>query len=137
MSRQFSHEWMEKFRDIVNRDGPFKNIGKHCNARFLVGIDDKEYLVVIEKGRVESISPSHIFDFDANWAFALRGPHDSWAKFVQPVPPPTYTDVIFMTFNQRIRLEGNLMVFWQNIRALLWMFALMRNVDQSIASAHG
>ncbi len=131
MSGQFSPEWMEQFRAIVNRDGPFKNVGKHCNVRFLVGIGDQEYLVVIEKGRVETIALSGIFDFDANWAFALRGPQESWSKFVQPVPPPTYTDVIFMTFNQRIRLEGNLLAFWQNIRALLWMFSLMRNVDQT------
>ncbi len=34
-----------------------------------------------------------------------------------------------MTFNGRIKLEGNLLVFWQNIRALLWMFELMRKVD--------
>jgi hypothetical protein len=125
---------MEKFHAIVNRDGPFKNVGKHCNVRFLVGIGDQEYLVVVEKGRVESVALSGIFDFDANWAFALRGPQESWSKFVQPIPPPTYTDVIFMTFNQRIRLEGNLLAFWQNIRALLWMFSLMRNVDQTVGA---
>jgi hypothetical protein len=39
-----------------------------------------------------------------------------------------------MTFNSRIKLEGNLLVFWQNIRALLWMFELMRKVDAKALS---
>ncbi len=73
MSGQFSPEWMEQFRAIVNRDGPFKNVGKHCNVRFLVGIGDQEYLVVIEKGRVETIALSGIFDFDANWPSHCAG----------------------------------------------------------------
>lgn len=129
MSKQFDLAWMDRFRGIVNADGPFRNVGKFCNVRFLLGVGDQDFLVVVEQGRVVSITESGAFDFDANWQFALRGPVDSWAKFALKVPPPTYTDVVFMTFNSRIKLEGNLLVFWQNIRALLWMFELMRKVD--------
>ena len=128
MSKQFSLEWMDRYREVVNADGPFRNVGKFCDVRFLLGIGESEYLVVVERGRLVSITLSGAFDFDANWSFALRGPEDSWAKFAQEVPPPTYTDVVFMTFNSRIKLEGDLLVFWQNIRALLWMFGLMRKV---------
>jgi hypothetical protein len=135
MSKQFGAEWMERYRSIVNGDGPFKNVGKHCNVRFLLGIGDRDYLFVVERGRLTSITQSGAFDFDANWSFALRGPEESWAKFARKIPPPTYTDVVFMTFNSRIKLEGNLLVFWQNIRALLWMFDLMRKVDAT-APAH-
>jgi hypothetical protein len=135
MGQQFSPEWMDRYRGIVNADGPFRNVGKFCDARFLLGIGDKDYLVVVEKGRLVSITESGAFDFDANWAFALRGPRESWAKFVQEIPPPTYTDVVFMTFNSRIKLEGNLLVFWQNIRALLWMFELMRKVDAKTSAS--
>jgi hypothetical protein len=134
MSQQFAQDWMERYRAVVNSDGPFKNVGKHCNVRFLLGIGERDYLVVVERGRVVAITESGAFDFDANWSFALRGPQESWAKFAQEVPPPTYTDVVFMTFNSRIKLEGNLLVFWQNIRALLWMFELMRKVDAKVLS---
>jgi hypothetical protein len=134
MSQQFAPDWMERYRAVVNSDGPFKNVGKHCNVRFLLGIGEHDYLVIVERGRIAGITTSGAFDFDANWSFALRGPEEAWAKFAQETPPPTYTDVVFMTFNSRIKLEGNLLVFWQNIRALLWMFELMRKVDAKAPS---
>jgi hypothetical protein len=135
VSKQFSLEWMERYRQTVNSDGPFRNIGKHFDTRFLLGIGDVEYLMVLEHGRLIAIRPLHALDFDTNWAFALRGPEESWRKFARKVPPPTFTDVVFMSFHKWIRLEGNLLTFWQNIRALLWMFELMRKVDATAAVA--
>lgn len=129
MSKQFSPEWMEQYRRIVNADKPMKVVGKHGAFRFLLGIGDQEYLFVFNKGTLESITLSGALDFDANWSFAIRGPRDAFEKFAMRYPPPIYTDVVFMSFNQRLKLEGNLLVFWQNIRALLWMMELMRKVD--------
>jgi hypothetical protein len=129
MSQTFSPTWMGAYQEIVNEDGPLKVIGKHSNMRFLLGIGSREYLLVVEGGRLATIRESGALDFDANWNFALRGPEEAWTKFAQRYPPPTYTDIVFMAFNQKIKMEGDVFVMWQNIRALLWMLELMRKVS--------
>lgn len=135
MSSQFDRAWMERWRDIANADSTLGVIGKHFSARFLIEIGDQGYVVQMAGGRIAELAPVEELGFEAHWKFALRGPRDSWEKFVQEVPPPIYTDVVFMSFHGRVALEGDTLVFWQHVRALLWMLDLMREVERQPALA--
>ena len=62
------------------------------------------------------------------WSFALRAPEESWEKFTQKLPPPMYNDIWAMAhpLHGRLRMDGDVKVLWQNIRALMWMLDRMR-----------
>ena len=59
-------------------------------------------------------------------------PAETWAKFVQPIPPPMYNDIIAMshTLHGRLKIEGDVKVMWQNLRAFAWALDLMRAVKE-------
>ena len=74
----------------------------------MLGIDDNDYLIEVSKGKIQRIAEgltANDFGFD----FALRAPSDSWAKFSQPIPPPTFNDIWAMAhpLHSHMRIEGN------------------------------
>ena len=122
-------EWVEDWARKVNEDRVLRVIGRFFTANFVIGIEDKDYLIVVREGRIqrvaEGLSPNMM-----GWQFALRAPVGSWAKFVQPVPPPMYNDIWAMAhpIHGKLKIEGDTRPFWQNLRALSWMLAIMRQV---------
>jgi len=130
----FDADWASRYRDVVNADATLGVIGRHCAVTFLLEMGESAYIVEMRSGRIEAMTPI-AQAFDLNWEFAIRAPAESWAKFIREVPPPMYTDVIFMSFNGLAELEGNLLRFWQNIRALLHMLDLMRVVEAEAVPA--
>ena len=69
---------------------------------------------------------------ETTYAFALRGPVESWSKFIQPLPPPMYNDIWAMAhpLHGRLKIEGDVKVMWQNLRAFTWTLDLMRNAKE-------
>ncbi len=126
MAEFSSAEWMNKYRGAVGDDQEMNVVGKFFDVDFLLGIGAKEYLMQVRKGKVSNIveNPTPL---DA-WRFAIRGPEESWKKFIQPVPPPMFNDIFAGVFHGNFKLEGDIKVFMQNIRALFRMLDVMREV---------
>jgi hypothetical protein len=126
----FDARWMERWQTLVNQDGVTKIIGRHLSADVLMEFGNVVYVVSFVNGTlarvVQNIGPETTYDF------ALRGPQDSWGKFIQPVPPPMYNDIWAMAhpLHGRLKIEGNVKVMWQNLRAFTWTLDLMRNVKE-------
>lgn len=122
-------DWIEKWARRVNEDRVLKVIGRFFTANFVIGIEEKDYLIVVREGRVQAVSDGLTTNM-MGWQFALRAPANSWSKFAEPVPPPMYNDIWAMAhpLHGKLRIEGDTKVFWQNLRALFWMLALMRQV---------
>lgn len=122
-------EWIEKWARRVNEDRVLKVIGRFFTANFVIGIEEKDYLIVVREGHVQAVSDGLTTNM-MGWQFALRAPASSWIKFVEPVPPPMYNDIWAMAhpLHGKLRIEGDTKVFWQNLRALFWMLAIMRQV---------
>ena len=64
------------------------------------------------------------------YSLAIKGPAESWKKFCQEVPPPMYNDLWAMAhpLHGRVTLEGDQMLLWQNMRALMWALDRMREI---------
>jgi hypothetical protein len=125
--KSFDLEWVEQWARRVNEDRILAVIGRFFTGRFVLGIDETDYLIEVSKGKIQRIAEglaANDFGFD----FALRAPSGSWAKFSQPIPPPTFNDIWAMAhpLHGHMRIEGNTFPFWQNLRALTHMFSLMR-----------
>ncbi len=124
----FETAWVKKWQDAVNKNGPMSWIGKHFTADLLFGFGDKEYVVSFQQGKLTQVSDQQ--GPETRYQLAIRGPAESWTKFCQPVPPPMYNDLWAMAhpLHGRVTLQGDQMVLWQNMRALMWALDRMREV---------
>ena len=124
----FDSHWVNAWREAVNNDPVLPIIGKYFTCDFLLGFGDKEYVVSVREGHIQWVSDQ--VSVEKPWAFALRAPAESWEKFVQKVPPPMYNDIWAMAhpLHGRLRMDGDVKVIWQNLRALTWMLDRMREV---------
>ncbi|MEX2481495.1 MAG: hypothetical protein WD928_11605 [Gammaproteobacteria bacterium] len=124
----FDMSWMKQWQDAVNKNGPMQWIGKHFTADLLFGFGDKQYVVNFDKGKLAAISDQ--LGPETCYQLAIRGPAESWQKFCEPVPPPMYNDLWAMAhpLHGRVTLEGDQMVLWQNMRALMWALDRMREI---------
>ena len=131
---EFDSQWMNAWQDEVNNDPALAVFGKYFTTNFLLGFSDKEYHVSVREGRIERITDN--LSADTPWTFGLRGPRESWEKFIQQVPPPMYNDIWAMAhpLHGQLRIDGDVEVLWQNMRALFWMLALMRQIRKGAAA---
>lgn len=131
---EFDSEWMNAWQDEVNNDPALAVFGKYFTENFLLGFGDKEYLVSVREGRIERVTDN--LSADTPWTFGLRGPRESWEKFVQQVPPPMYNDIWAMAhpLHGSLSVDGDVKAVWQNMRALFWMLSDMRQIRKGAAA---
>jgi hypothetical protein len=125
----FDLDWVERWARRVNEDRVLPRIGRFFTCRFVLGIDETDYLCHVRKGKIERVSEG-LEPSDLGFEFALRAPAAAWSKFSQPKPPPMFNDIWAMAhpLHRQLKIDGNQLTFWQNMRALTWMLALMREV---------
>ncbi len=132
--RSFDLEWVERWARTVNDDRILPVVGRFFTAKFVLGVDDTQYLVDVQNGKIlriaEGLAPN-----DMGYDFGLKAPSSAWAKFSQQIPPPMFNDIWAMAhpLHKQLIIEGNTLKFWQNLRALTRMLSLMRNVYNSSA----
>jgi hypothetical protein len=126
----FDNRWMERWQNLVNQDSVMKIIGRYFTADVLLQFGEAAYVVSFSGGGVARVAQD--IGPETTYVFALRGPAESWSKFVQPVPPPMYNDIWAMAhpLHGRLKIEGDVKVMWQNLRAFTWALDLMRNVKE-------
>ncbi len=126
----FDTGWMERWQALVNQDRVTKIIGRHLTTDVLLAFGETAYVVSFVGGTIPKISSD--IGPESTYVFALRGPAETWAKFVQPIPPPMYNDIWAMAhpLHGRLQIEGDVKVMWQNLRAFTWTLDLMRNVQE-------
>ena len=126
----FDTGWMERWQAIVNQDSVTKIIGRHLTTDVLLAFGETAYIVSFVGGTIPRVSSD--IGPESTYTFALRGPAETWAKFIQPVPPPMYNDIWAMAhpLHGRLQIEGDVKVMWQNLRAFTWTLDLMRNVQE-------
>lgn len=127
--KKFDLDWMEKWARIVNDDRILPVMGRFFNGKFVIGVDDTDYLIEVREGKIKRVSES-LTPNDFGYEFGLKAASTSWSKFTQSIPPPMFNDIWAMChpLHQNMVIEGNTMPFWQNVRALTRMLALMREV---------
>ncbi|WP_019119755.1 hypothetical protein [Brevibacillus massiliensis] len=125
--KAFSPEWMKVFQTAANRDPELSWIAKHMNCRFLWKIGCCSYLFQIEGGKIISIAEP---TWNDSWDFNIEGPKEAWDKFIQPVPPPVYHDLLgIVTRIQDCCLNGNRLMAMQYMRSLTRMFTVAREMQ--------
>lgn len=127
--KSFDLEWVERWARCVNDDRILPVIGRFFTGKFVLGVDETEYLVEVRGGKIQRISEGLTAD-DMGYDFGLKAPSSAWSKFSQEIPPPMFNDIWAMAhpLHKQLVIEGNTLPFWQNLRALTRMLSLMRQV---------
>jgi hypothetical protein len=127
--RSFDLDWVERWARTVNDDRILPVIGRFFTAKFVLGVDDTQYLVDVHDGKIQRIAEG-LAPNDFGYDFGLKAPSSAWAKFSQQIPPPMFNDIWAMAhpLHKQLIIEGNTLKFWQNLRALTRMLSLMRQV---------
>lgn len=127
--RSFDLEWVERWARAVNEDRRLPVIGRFFTNRFVLGVDETEYLIEVRGGKIQRIAEG-LAPNDMGYDFGLKAPSSAWAKFSQPIPPPMFNDIWAMAhpLHKQLIIEGNTLPFWQNLRALSHMLSLMRQI---------
>ncbi|HWA41622.1 MAG TPA: hypothetical protein VHA10_00305 [Hypericibacter adhaerens] len=127
--KSFDLEWIERWARCVNDDRILPVIGRFFTSRFVLGVDETEYLIEVRGGKIQRIAEG-LTPNDLGYDFGLKAPSSAWMKFSQRIPPPMFNDIWAMAhpLHRQLIIEGNTLPFWQNLRALTRMLSLMRQV---------
>lgn len=102
-------------------------IGRWCDLNLALAIDGGLVLLRIRGGKlVETVFDP---DIGVSWTVTLRGTLDDWRTFLQPLPPPFYSDLLAM--NSRVPsfgIEGDRGAFVRHLRPLGRIFALAQRL---------
>jgi hypothetical protein len=125
--KSFDLDWIERWGRRVNDDRILPVIGRFFTGKFVIGVDETEYLIEVSGGKIQRISEG-LTPNDLGYDFGLKAPSSAWSKFSQPIPPPMFNDIWAMAhpLHKQLVIEGNTLPFWQNLRALTHMLSLMR-----------
>jgi hypothetical protein len=119
--------WFQALREAVAADAELKVIGRWCTLDLALVADEETVLVRFEQGRISEVVPEP--DIGVSWHVTLRGAREDWLTFLQPVPPPFYTDLIAM--NGRVpsfSIEGDRRAFVRHLRTLGRVFHIAQEI---------
>jgi hypothetical protein len=127
--KSFDLDWVERWARLVNDDRILPVIGRFFTGKFVLGVDETEYLIELRNGKIQRIAEG-LTPNDMGYDFGLKAPSSAWSKFCQEIPPPMFNDIWAMAhpLHKQLVIEGNTLPFWQNLRALTRMLSLMRQV---------
>ena len=126
-----AREWFESLREAVAADAEMGVIGRWCDLDLALAVDEKLVLLVVRAGKIADVVQDP--GLGASWDVTLRGTLEDWVTFLQPVPPPFYTDVLAM--NSRVPsfgIEGDRKAFVRHLRALGRTFELARRLGTGV-----
>ena len=122
--------WFEALREAAAADEELSVIGRWCTLDLALAMDRKTVVLRLRGGEIFDI----VFDPDigASWSVTLRGTREDWRTFLQPVPPPFYSDLLAM--NSRVpsfAIEGDRKTFVRHLRALGRLFEIARRMGHA------
>lgn len=100
--------------DKVNADDGLVRRGRFLTLDFLVGVDDTDYIIRVDKGRIASITERT--KAMVTGQFGIRAKSDVWTEFWRPVPRRDYHDLFSMFAAGVAQIDGDITPFMQNIR---------------------
>ena len=115
---------LERLPALVSADPHLLWRGRFLTCDVELGVGALPLAVRIASGRVESVTRGPFLL--KPWTFAIRMAPETWSKFLSPVPPPGWHDVMALSKRGAARIEGNLQPFMANLQYLKDVLATPR-----------
>ncbi len=125
MTVETAQSWVEEFRRASDEDPELQAHGKYFTCSYLLDMEEHVIQVVMNGGKVEEIlvDPGPL---DHGYQFILRASAETWRNFGKEMPPPMYHGIWSASFQRDMKLEGDLLVLMQNLRAVTRQIELLR-----------
>jgi len=115
---------LEDLKERVNADAALVQRGRWVSLRFLLGIDDDDYIVTIDEGRVADISPRRLSTHTGT--FTIRAARATWEEHWRPMPKRDYHDIWSMLPKGLATIDGDLLPLMQNLQYFKDVIASLR-----------
>jgi hypothetical protein len=115
---------LETLKDRAAGDAQLARFGLDLDCALLVGDGDTDWLVRIERGAVTRITRGPLIMPKSD--LRLRAASESWARFLEPVPPPGYHDLFALRRYKRVQIEGDIRLMSAYLFYFKRLFALLR-----------
>lgn len=115
---------LNTMRRMFNASPHLARLGALFSETILIQVDDAEFYLFFDKGRLDSITagPSR----KTPWRFALRTDADALERFWQPVPDPGFHDIFGLVKIGRGQIDGDILCLVKNLRLFKEFMALGR-----------
>ncbi|MCG6952800.1 MAG: hypothetical protein LJE90_10540 [Betaproteobacteria bacterium] len=105
-------------------DGLLARFGRDLDLALIVGDGDLDWLVEIERGVVARVTRGPLIMPRSD--LRMRAASETWARFLEPVPPPGYHDLFAMRRYRRIQIEGDIRLMSAYLFYIKRLFELLR-----------
>lgn len=117
----FSSEWMAVWQQKINSDPNYYVVGKYFDCAMRFDFGEKDYVIKVKNSKCIS------GDCDTPVDLEFIAKKDIWEKFLQPIPPAGFNGEWALNRDgTTMEIKGDLMIWWQNARAINRLFELMR-----------
>ena len=115
---------LESLKQRARGDALLARFGRDLDLALIVGEGELDWLVEIENGVVMRVTRGPLVMPRTD--LRLRAASETWARFLEPVPPPGYHDLFAMRRYRRIQIEGDIRLMSAYLFYLKRLFALLR-----------
>ena len=120
-------------RDAINNDPEFKLASRFFSKDILLIVGESKCIIKMREGVVIEIKLDPTFMNP--WSFFIKGSAETWQKFLQPIPPPFFTDLYGCVSRQNFELGGDIEPAFAHYWALTRMLDILREIENESASA--
>ena len=118
-------------RDSINNDPEFRLASRFFSKDILLIVGEAKCIVKLSDGNVTEIKLNPTFMNP--WSFLIKGSTEAWQKFLQPIPPPTFTDLYGCMSRQHFELGGDIEAAFAHYWALTRMLDVLRELENASA----
>jgi len=105
-------------------DALLARFGRDLDLALIVGDGGLDWLVEIEHGDIVRVTKGPLIMPRSD--LRLRAASETWARFLEPVPPPGYHDLFALRRYRRIQIEGDIRLMSAYLFYIKRLFALLR-----------
>ena len=119
-------------RDVINGDPEFRLASRFFSKDILLIVGDSKCIVKVRDGVVVELKLNPTFMNP--WSFFIKGSTEAWQKFLQPLPPPFFTDLYGCIARQNLELGGDIETAFAHYWAVTRLLDLMRQLQNEPVS---
>jgi hypothetical protein len=118
-------------RDAINNDPEFKLASRFFSKDILLVVGESKCIIKMREGVVIEIKLDPTIMNP--WSFFIKGSAETWQKFLQPIPPPFFTDLYGCISRQHFELGGDIEAAFAHYWALTRMLDVLRELENESA----
>ena len=105
---------IKNIKKSVNNNPQIISKGKWVDLKFILGVDDKDFIFKINFGKIVSIEKRTVDT--KTGLFKISASLISWKKHWLNIPPRDYHDLFAMLSKKIVKIDGNILPLMQNLQ---------------------